>query len=210
MTEQSWVDSHFISGNLVLTNLTLGLPTWQGRLGVSKNRQELVKWNRKFVVYSPLLHLPQTGGGLLAWACARVCLSVCTWVCIRTRRWFQSVHLRSWIGVSGRASAYVLGATWQKEKKKREQTKRPVCVSGWGIWMASGEPGRLVVTQVTPEVPGEKHIVAVCSGKGALKRHRRTHLHSNVFMHLVFFFLSHHPPLVGDRVTLCRWTTGKS
>lgn len=81
MMEQSWVDSHFISETLVLPNLTLGLPTWQGRLGVSQNRQDLVKWNRKFVVYSSLLHLPQTGGGLLV----RVCLSLCTQMCIRTR-----------------------------------------------------------------------------------------------------------------------------
>lgn len=51
---------------------------------------------------------------------------------------------------------------WGKKRTKPqvEQTKRPVCVSGWGIWMASGGPGRLVVTQVTPEVPGEKHIAA--------------------------------------------------
>lgn len=62
---------------------------------------------------------------------------------------------------------------WGKKRTKPqvEQTKRPVCVSGWGIWMASGGPGRLVVTQVTPEVPGEKHIAAVCSGKGALKHY---------------------------------------
>ena len=56
-------------------------------------------------------------------------------------------------------------------KPQVEQTKRPVCVSGCGIWMASGEPGRLVVTQVTPEVPGEKHIAAVCNGKEALKHY---------------------------------------
>lgn len=69
-----------------------------------------------------------------------------------------------------------------------EQTKRPVCVSGQGIWMASGKPGRLVVTQVTPEVPGEKHIAADCSGKEALKRYWRWH--SSVFIQQFFYYIT--------------------
>lgn len=71
------------------------------------------------------------------------------------------------------ASVYVLVHVQPPQKRAKpqvEQTKRLVCVSGWGVWMASGKPGRLVVTQVTPEVPGEKHIAIVCSEKGALKR----------------------------------------
>lgn len=55
-------------------------------------------------------------------------------------------------------------------KPQVKQTKKPVCVSGWGVWMASGEPGRLVVTQATPGIPGENRIAAVCSGKYTLKR----------------------------------------
>lgn len=78
--------------------------------------------------------------------------------------------------------------------------------------MASGEPGRLVVTQVTPEVPGEKHIAADCSEKETLKRYCKkkeegTHWHSNVFMQL---FLLYHSSLAEDKVALCRWISAKS
>lgn len=101
-TAQSPLDSHTISGNLVLSNLTLGLPTWQGRSGASKNRRDL-KWNRKYVVYSSLLHLPHTRGVFF--------------VFIPTRLLIQSVHLLWLICASRLASVYVLGATWQKKKK---------------------------------------------------------------------------------------------
>ena len=101
---------------------------------------------------------------------------------------------------------------WGKKctKPQVEQTKRPVCVSGWGIWMASGGPGRLVVTQVTPEVPGEKHIAAFCSRKGALKHDWRTHLHSTVSCNCMFFFYytTHLSLKIG--LLFRRWTTGKS
>lgn len=81
---------------------------------------------------------------------------------------------------------------------QREQTKKPVCVSGWGIWMASGDPGRLVVTQVTPWVPGEKHIAADCSEE---KKTEWTHWHASVFMK--WFFSLHHSALAKDKVALC-------
>lgn len=75
--------------------------------------------------------------------------------------------------------------------------------------MASGGLAGLVVTQVTPEVPGEKHIVAVCCGSGALKPTAEEHICIPMFSCSQFLLL-HHPPLVGDWVTCCRWTAGKS
>ena len=132
--------------------------------------------------------------------CVSVCVNIheCVGECVQTSCWFQSVYF--WcMCICICVSAC---PTWWRKKKgpkpQVEQTKRPVCVSGWGIWMASGEAGRLVVTQVTPEVPGEKHIAVVCCGKGALKRHcvKRRHLHYNVFMQLVFLVT---PPTSGWR-----------
>ena len=79
--------------------------------------------------------------------------------------------------------------------------------------MASGEAGRLVVTQVTPEVPGEKHIATVCSEKRSFEASLRKKGSICVTMFSCsqfLFFLLHNPPMAEDRVILCRWTTGKS
>ena len=125
--------------------------------------------------------------------------SVSVWKCV-------SVY--SWIDATVCASVYVLVHVQCGEKKRKRglrkpqvvQTKRPVCVSGWGIWMASGGPGGLVVTQVTPEVPGEER-TTVCSGGEALKRYFKKKIVNRkikaicilVFL-CSFFFSSFTPP----------------
>lgn len=38
-----------------------------------------------------------------------------------------------------------------------QANKERVCVSEWGVWMASGEADQLGLTQVTPGVFTEKH-----------------------------------------------------
>lgn len=82
------------------------------------------------------------------------------------------------------------------------QTKRPVCVSERGIWLASGEPGRLVVTQVTPEVPGEKHIGEVCKISFEAQLHKMGN--EQIYVGNASTFLLHHQALVGAMVGLCR------